>query len=156
MNMQQLYNEFIISTVRSSQIWRNYIIKLVHRSRIRYHFSSVSKAPTPMFQLSLFRKSSICPSLINVDAHRVIARLITTAYHVIKTGQPFASFPRAIELQQKNGVDLGTSYHTDEMPWKLLLALRDQVSVSARQSCAEMAVSREESTSCLRVKVGLV
>ena len=81
---------------------------------------------------------------------------ITTAYHVIKTGQPFASFPRAIELQQKNGVDLGTSYHTDEMPWKLLLASRDQVSVSARQSCAEMAVSREESTSCLRLKVGLV
>ena len=45
---------------------------------------------------------------LNVDAHRVIARLITTAYHVIKTGQPFASFPQAIELQQKTGVDLGS------------------------------------------------
>ena len=57
---------------------------------------------------------------LNADAHRGIARLTTTAYHVIKTGQPFASFPRAIELQQKNGVDLGTLYHTDEMLWKLL------------------------------------
>ena len=44
---------------------------------------------------------------LNADAHRVNERLITTAYHVIKTGQTFASFPRAIELQQKNGVDLG-------------------------------------------------
>ena len=56
----------------------------------------------------------------NADAYRVIAQFITTAYHVIKTGQPFASFPQAFELQQKNGVDLGTQYHTDEMLWKLL------------------------------------
>ena len=47
---------------------------------------------------------------LNADAHRVIARLITAAYHVIKTDQPFGSFPQAIELQQKNGVDLGTQY----------------------------------------------
>ena len=56
-------------------------------------------------------------------------------------------FPRAIELQQKNGDDLGTSYHTDEMLWKLLYISIEGpvVSVSARQSCAEMAVSGEES-----------
>ena len=57
---------------------------------------------------------------LNADAHRVIARLITTAYHVIKTGQPFALFPQAIEQQQKNGGDFGTQNRTDEMPWKLL------------------------------------
>ena len=50
---------------------------------------------------------------LNLDAHRIISRLITTAYHIMKTDQPFASFPQAIELQQKNGVDLGTQYHTD-------------------------------------------
>ena len=45
---------------------------------------------------------------LNAAAHCVIARLITTAYHVILKDQNFASFPRAIEQQQKNGVDLGT------------------------------------------------
>ena len=70
---------------------------------------------------------------LNADAHRVIARLITTAYHVIKTRQPSASFPRAIELQQKNGVDLGTQYRTDEMLWKLLYISIEEPEVSQFQ-----------------------
>ena len=54
---------------------------------------------------------------------------------------------------QSNGVDLGTSYHTDKMLCKLLYISIEGLEVSARQSCAEMAVSREETTSCLRLKV---
>ena len=86
---------------------------------------------------------------LNADAHRVIARLITTAFHVIKTDQPFASFPQAIELQQKNGVDLGTRYRTDEMLWKLLYISIEGPEVSQFQpdSHAEMAVM-----ACLRLK----
>ena len=47
---------------------------------------------------------------LNADAHRVISRLIIMTYHVIKMDQPVASFPRPMELQQKNGVDLGIQY----------------------------------------------
>ena len=40
-------------------------------------------------------------------------KLFKTAYHIAIYEKPFADFPRLIELQQSNGIDLGETYCND-------------------------------------------
>lgn len=50
---------------------------------------------------------------INEENYKRIERLINTAYHIVKNEQPFVSFEWSIDLLKKNGVDMGSQYHTD-------------------------------------------
>ncbi|CAG2240803.1 unnamed protein product [Mytilus edulis] len=42
-----------------------------------------------------------------------IKKLITTAYFICKHEKPFTDFPRLIELQEVNGLDMGNFYRSD-------------------------------------------
>ena len=42
-----------------------------------------------------------------------MTKLFNTAYHVFKLEQPFTHYTSNLKLQQKNGVDIGTQYHSD-------------------------------------------
>lgn len=42
-----------------------------------------------------------------------IKKLINTAYHVCKTECPFLDYPRLVVLQEKNDLDMGNFYRSD-------------------------------------------
>lgn len=50
---------------------------------------------------------------VNQEANSKMAKIIRTAYHVIKQDLPLSTFEHLLLLQEVNGVDIGASYRTD-------------------------------------------
>ncbi|KAJ8332634.1 hypothetical protein SKAU_G00424230 [Synaphobranchus kaupii] len=86
-----------------------------------------------------------CNQRLHEDCHNQLKKLITTAYHVAKTEQPFTQYPALLDLQAINGVDVGGKYKSKQACQRVKTELLDTVQESLRKRFKDVETPCESS-----------
>ena len=71
---------------------------------------------------------------LNQEQESILTSLTNTAFHVAKKKVAFDAFSSLCELQEKNGLNLGTQYRSDKSCKEFVMAIADQEKENTIQS----------------------
>lgn len=74
-----------------------------------------------------------CLNKMDKDVKAKLILLFNTAYYVAKEEEPFAKFPKLVDLQIKNGLNLGNTYKTDHACHTFIDSIADTLISSLKE-----------------------